>query len=479
MKQKLFTTKLVVLAALLGAMTACKDVLEPEASPVQQSTQANKNVYEQDAQYSRDSFMNHISNVEAAEFYVGKYAKFVPSTNGNNINGIFLIDYEHFLPQSWYYGSNTARFIQRTDGQSTDRTAQFGMDNYAFIVDVDGISELWKIDNVSPDAYNTTFKDMPKETLAQRAKDGMNAIDVGSVAANLGIGYTAYVDYLYDAILNDKGTWSYKYDQISISSKGVYFGKSYGPNAFHYSDFGLVQGIVPVSGAKGKYETFPYFGGIEANRVKDNPKPKHFLGTAYVSVMPTDDAWHPYSNGGITGIGLQVFRTDSMLDSYANYSHGDVADTLYMRFLKWHHVTVIIQHENNKMQLLFSGWPLNTGLAEATWGAKGWKEHVGSQVVDVTQETGLNGAKYWKYNLDNTDYSVEVNLFEPMYFGYNNNPTTGLNYVYCAPKRNAASDGSIEPTEMVIGGVYKEKHPTASGTIIGTEICFVFGGTKW
>lgn len=457
MKQKLFTTKLVVLAALLGAMTACKDVLEPEASAVQQSTQANENVYEQDAQYSGDdSFMKHIGNVGAAEFYVGKYAKFTPSTNGSNVDGLFLTDYEHFLPQSWYYGSNTARFIQRTDGQSTDRTAKFGMDNYAFNVDVDGITELWKIDNVSPEAYNSTFKDMPKETLAQRAKDGLNAINVSSV----------FVNYLYDAILNDKGTWSYKYDQSGILSKAE-------QDVNKYSDFGLFQGIVPVSGATGKYETFPYFGGIEANRVK-NPKPKAFRGTAYVSVMPTEDTWHPFSNGGITGIGLQIFSTDSMM---ATYSHGDVADTLYMPFPKWYYVTVIIQHENNKMQILFSTYPVGTGFPEATWGTK-WKEHVGSQVVDVTQETGLNGAKYWKYNIDDTDYFVDVNLFEPMFYGKNDNPTTGLNYVYCAPKRNAASDGSIKPHEVVIGGEYKEYIPTPAGTFIGTEISFVFGGRR-
>ena len=458
MKQKLFTTKLVVLTALFGSMTACKDVLEPEASPVQQSTQANKNVYEQDAQYSGDdTFMKHIGNVGVAEFYVGKYAKFTPSTNGSNVDGLFLTDYEHFLPQSWYYGSNTARFIQRTDGQSTDRTAKFGMDNYAFNVDVDGITELWKIDNVSPEAYNSTFKDMPKETLAQRAKDGLNAINVSSV----------FVNYLYDAILNDKGTWYQKSDQSGILSKGEQSG-------LLYSDYGLFQGIVPVSGATGIYETFPYLGGVEANRVK-NPKPnKGFAGTAYVSVMPTEDTWHPFSNGGITGIGLQIFSTDSMM---AEYSHGDVADTLYMPFTKWYYVTVIIQHENNKMQIAFSGYPNGTGLAEATWGTK-WKQFVGSQFVDVTQETGLNGAKYWKYNLDNTDCSVEVNLFEPMYFGKNNNPTTGLNYVYCAPKRNAASDGSIEPTEMVIGGEYKEYRPTSAGIVVGTEISFVFGGRR-
>ena len=468
MKQKLFTAKLVVLAALLGVMTACKDVLEPEASPVQQSTQANKNVYEQDAQYSGDdTFMKHIGNVGAAEFYVGKYAKFTPSTNGSSVDGLFLTDYEHFLPQSWYYGSNTARFIQRTDGQSTDRTAKFGMDNYAFIVDAEGLPELWKIDNVSPDAYNSIFKDMPKETLAQRAKDGMNAIDVGSVAANSGIGYTAYVDYLYDAIINGQGAWYPKNDQIGIASKGEQSG-------LLYSDYGLFQGIVPVSGAAGKYETFPYLGGVEANRVKDKPKPKNFSGTAYLSVMPTDDLWHPFSNGGITGIGLQIFSTDSMM---AKYSHGDVADTLYMPFPKWYYVTVIIQHENNKMQILFSTYPVGTGFPEATWGTK-WKQFVGSQFVDVTQETGLNGAKYWKYNLDNTDCSVEVNLFEPMYFGNNNNPTTGLNYVYCAPKRNAASDGSIEPHEVVIGGEYKEYIPTPAGTVIGTEISFVFGGRR-
>lgn len=465
MKQKLFTTKLVVLAALLGAMTACKDVLEPEASPVQQSTQANKNVYEQDAQYSGDdTFMKHIGNVGAAEFYVGKYAKFTPSTNGSNVDGLFLTDYEHFLPQSWYYGSNTARFIQRTDGQSTDRTAKFGMDNYAFNVAVEGIPELWKIDNVSPDAYNSIFKDMTKETLAQRAKDGLNDINVSSV----------FVDYLYDAILNNKGTWYPKNDQISISSKGIWR-KGAEIHGMLYSDCGLFHGIVPVSGVAGKYETFPYLGGVEANRVKDKPKPKIFSGTAYLSVMPTDDAMHPFSHGGITGIGLQFFETDSMM---ARYHHGDVADTLDMHFKKWYHVTLIIQHDNNKMQMLIRGYPVGTGLPEPTWGAKGWKEHVGSQVVDVTQETGLNGAKYWKYNLDNTDCSVEVNLFEPMYFGKNNNPTTGLNYVYCAPKRNAASDGSIKPIEVVIGGEYKEYRPTSSGTVIGTEISFVFGGTN-
>ena len=190
--------------------------------------------------------------------------------------------------------------------------------------------------------------------------------------------------------------------------------------------------------------------------------------------MPKDDVWHPFSHGGITGIGLQVFETDSMM---ASYKHGDVADTLYMPFNKWYHVTVIIQHENNKMQILFSSYPNGTGLSEATWGTE-WEKHVGSQVVDVTQKTGLNGAKYWKYNIDDTGYFVDVNILGPMFYGRNDDPTTGLSYVYCAPKRNAASDGSIKPHEVVMGGEYYEYRPTSADEVIGTEISFVFGGRR-
>lgn len=452
--------KIFLLAGLLGGMSACKDNIEPQLQETQQTAQTNKSTTDdsQTSQNSQDSFMKHMSNIGATSFYSGKYVNFSPTTNGENVSGLSYIERGYNELQGWHYGSENVRMLNRSDFASTDQTASFDVNNYNFFVQDKYIQgkktyQIWTIENVPEDDYNEKFDGLSNTALAQIAKDSLNAVNADA----------AYVDNIYNTISDNKGNWTLDNGKICLVSKG-------NTSALKYSDYGFKQGPKKVAGEPAHYETAPYIGGMDANRTGAPSKGTHFYGTAFVSVMPTDDYYYANAHGGIVGTHLHVFKTDSL---GARYTHGATADTLIMPFLEWYKVMFVKEHNSNRVEMVFASYPWGTYYPELQWGTK-WGADKGP--VDANTAKAPNGLVYSSYVSESPEYSVYFSMSEPLYYGKNKNTTTGIENVYCnAPKQNKASN-TIDPTEVVVSVEYREYRTDADGFINGVEMIFVFGG---
>lgn len=454
--------KIFLLAGLLGGMSACKDNIEPQLPETQQTAQTNKSTTDdpQTSQNSQDSFMKHMSNVGATSFYSGKYINFSPTTNGENVSGLSYIERGYNELQGWHYGSENVRVLNRNDIASTDKTASFDVNNYNFFVQDKYIQgkktyQVWNIENVPEDDYADKFAGLSNTALAQIAIDSLNAVNADAV----------YVDNIYNAITDNKGKWTLDNGKICLASKG-------NKSALKYSDYGFKRGPKKVAGEPDNYEHAPYIGGMDANRTEAPSKPKRFYGTAFVSVMPTDDYYYANAHGGIVGTHLHVFKTDSLR---ARYTHGATADTLVMPFIEWYKVMIVKEHKNNQVEIVFASYPWGTNYPELQWGTK-WGETKG--YVDVETAKAPNGINFSSFVSESPNYSVYFSLSEPLYYGKNNNTTTGIENVYCnAPKKNKASN-TIEPKEVVVSAEFREYRTDADGFINGVEFSFIFGGIQ-
>lgn len=446
--------KVSVLVFVTLAFFACKDQLEPESVSQQtaqgEQTTDNQQAVSYELQETGDTFMKHVSNVGAANFYVSKYAAFTPSVNGADVNGLLYTDYGFNAPQCWHYGSDNVRFVNRTDGSSTNGTATFSIpNNYTFVPS----SGIWKIENVPDEVFYSTFQSMSNAALAKIAKDSLNAINANSV----------YVNYVYADISANGGSWSETSDHAGIISKGA-------STQLSYSDCGFFEGITPVAGAAGKYEIYPYVGGNEAHRIKTPSEPTAFKGTGYIYVMPIDDDGL-FMRGGKAGkYGLQMFKTDSLV---ASYSYWDDADTLLMNFNNWYTVRVIRQHASGQMIVGFSGYPMVPTFQKDMWGV-----HDEENNFVATTQIAPNGVEYFSDVSESSDNSKYISVTKPLYYGKSSDITTGLDNVYCAPKRAKAAIDTGIPDDVIISGEFKEYRFVPAGYTLGVEISFVFGGIR-
>ena len=462
--------KVFLLAALMGGMTACKDVLEPEMTTQQQSntTSTARATFENEEPGSQDVFMKHLSSAYDAEFYAGAGGYFYPSIPGyyDDVDGLYISDYTDYGAQGNYaYYNQDEHFANRIDGQSLDGTASFVMNNYIYSVSVASTGESWKMLNVPEEVYFNSYQNMSNTLMSVSARNYLTSVGADAV----------YTDSICKAISDGRGSWTMMPVQTTVMSKGAGVG-------LHHSDFGLIEGPVPVAGEPSKHETYPYIGGVSYKRVNASSDYAKYKGTAYVSVMPTDDLLQSTSNNGNVGRGLQVFATDS---AAATFSHGAVADTLVMPFNDWYTVTIITQHSNNQMKLSFDNFPTNL-WDDDLWGTR-WSLDCNPFVYYPVQKNEMpNGVNFYNYNSQTGQFpqigykSVDVSVSEPLFYdGENTGTTTGLDYVYCAPARRtqAEDDSPYIANEAVINGSYKELHTDAVSTK-GTEIGFVFGGVR-
>ena len=455
-------TKVFLLAGLLGGMTACEDVLEPEIK--QQNTmpitETKGNAPDNYSEITNDSFMGHMSDLGATTFYNGQYANFTPSVNGGYVDGLFFTDYGHNTPHAWYYGSGNVQVLNRTDAGSTDGTASFGVDNYNFLVRDDATWKTWQIQNVPADEYSYVFGSMTPAVLAQRARDSLT---VAGAAAG-------YTNTIYNAISSGDGTWTLDNGQMKFISKGTKV-------PLQYSDFGLKQGPTKVVGAiePDKYETSSYIGGMSANRTDAPSTPMRFFGTAVVSVMPINDYDYAGARGGLVGTDLRTFTTDSLA---ATYSYGINADTLTMRFNGWYDLVLIREHGSEQIALGFGAYP---AVSDFMTGKTKWSGNENT-FVNAPINKAPNGIDFSSYVSESENYSVYVNVSEPLFYGEKTDITTGLDNVYCgAPRRAKASDDSTLPQEVVMSGDYKEYSANNVGgevLVTGVEISFAFGGRQ-
>lgn len=461
--KKLFTlfseraaSKVVLLASLLIGMTACQDSLESEVGQ-QPKTLKAISTHGDDQPDSSDPFMKHISDLGSTTFYVGQYAKFNPVLSGDDISGVLYTDYGHNTKYAWYYGSNKPNNANRNMGVVTDSIARFDTDtNYVFCaIDYDTYN-LWEIKNVPGNVYHETFEGMTHTELAQLAKDSLTAANADK----------DYTDGVYDFILSygSYGLWETRGAGFNLLSKGKKIAR------LAYSDVGFKQGPAPV-GKTNRYEASPYIGGDENKRMSAPSQPLKFAGTAFVSVMKTNDqAYYPNSHGASAGTGLEFFSTDV---STATYAYGVNADTLKMEFHGWYEIEIIRDYSagaTGQMKVSFPYYPSIATFPEKVWGVH-WNQ---SGAVNTKLFKAPNGINFSVYDSESEGNYFNMAISEPLFYGKTSTDvTTGLNNVYAAPKRNAASSEPKLPREVVISGEYKEY---LSGA--GIEVNFVFGGGR-
>ena len=449
--------KLFFLVCAVLALVACKDRLEPESDTPNTPATANQQPSSYESQKSGDTFMQHIANPGATNFYASHYASFTPSVSAGAVNGLNYVELGHNTKHAWYYGSDNTRILNRTDGTSTDASATFGMENYDYTVIDNDNYRAWQIKNVPASVYHSVFENMSNAALAQRATDSLTA-------ANAEV---AYINGVNTSIVNSEGEWTASGNLVYLLSKGSKAG------FLHYSDFGFKQGPTPVQNASGKYETVPYIGGVEANQMQAPPSMRtKYYGTAYVCVMPTSEHYYPTARGGIIGTGLEIFATDSGMSTY---SYGVEADTLRMPFKGWYTVGVVKRHSDDQIMLIFDGYPINSSLLEAEWGTQ-WNQ---ADYVEAPRTIMPNGLKYSLYSSEANDYSVYVSISDPLFYGENQNEATGLDNVYCGtPRKSKADNNPSIPGEVVICGEYKEYRKNPGSSRYGVEISFIYGARK-
>ncbi len=455
----------LILAVSAFVMIACNDKLEPERKVVEQTDDIPSAASMMDS--SSDVFMRHLSELWEAEFYAGAGGYFYPSvpTVFDDVDGLYITDYTDYGAQGNYaYYNQDEHFANRIDGQSLDGTASFVMNNYIYSVSVASTGEDWKMLNVQEEVYFNSYKNMSNTIMAHSARNYLTSIGADAV----------YTDSICNAILAGRGSWTMEPIPFTIMSKGAAAG-------LHHSDFGLIEGSVPVAGDPSKHETYPYIGGVAYKRVNASSDYAKYKGTAYVSVMPTDNNNAP-SDVENYGVGLRVFATDS---AAATFSHGAVADTLVMPFNDWYSMTIIIQHSDNQMKLSFNNFPINL-WDEDFWGTRWYFDYNPYVYYPVQKNEMPNGISFYKYNEQTGQNpqvghkSIDISVSEPLYYdGENTGTPLGLDYVYCAPVRRATAenDSPYIANEVVISGSYKELHIDAVSAK-GKEIGFAFGGVR-
>ena len=373
--------------------------------------------------------------------------------SGDDISGVLYTDYGHNTKYAWYYGSNKPNNANRNMGVVTDSIARFDTDtNYVFgAIDYDTYN-LWEIKNVPGNVYHVTFEGMTHAELAQLAKDSLTAANADK----------DYTDGVYDFILS-YGLWETRGAGFNLLSKGKKIA------LLAYSDVGFKQGPAPV-GKTNRYEASPYIGGDENKRMSAPSQSLKFEGAAFVSVMTTNDqAYYPNSHGASAGTGLEFFSAPFA----ATYAYGVNTDTLKMNFNDWYELEIIREYSagaTGQMKVSFHDYPIVQIFPEKVWGVH-WNQPGSVNVALFKAPNGINFSVY-DSEIDRNYFNMAVS--EPLFYGKTSTDvTTGLNNVYAAPKRNAASSEPQLPREVVISGEYKEY---LSGA--GIEVNFVFGGGR-
>jgi hypothetical protein len=454
------TSKIFLLAGLMGGLTACKDVIEPDMPEKTQMTNMQHS-YSDEPGFSNDGFMQHLSDIGGSAFYVMDAAKIQPVLNGNGSVNQFLItsmpdcdSHDEHLNYACYIGKTTS-FGNRVDDGSVDSVGVFDLGKvYEFRIDgcFYDPREDWAIHEVDEDSYNNVFKNMSDSALAQMAWDRLTEVN-----ANQG-----HRQNIYDSILAGHGRWEVTHDIVPIKSKGAKVG-------LQHSDFGLLQGTTHIQGEPEKCENFSYCGGVESKRLPAPNENAKYKGKAYLVIE--DNYYYKIDDTDRWGNGTRAMRILATDSAAATFSHGINADTLVMPFNDWYTVTIITKNNGQQMEYYCENY--QSVLPETTWGLQNpINNNLSSEMVEAEI-----GSKFYFSEQNNNNSEISIGVSVPDYYGENTDITTGLDYVYCAPARRAAqSNNSTMPREVVMQGILGEKNTTSSTLKLGCEINFVFGG---
>lgn len=448
--------KVFLLAGLMGGLTACKDVLEPEMKTDNRQTSSGQYFANNDDQPQYDGFMKHLSDINGTQFYSMTESRFGFMTDGTgNANQLYgesfggCDSHEEWL--NWICANNRTDIIngQRIDDGSVDSVATFKMaKKYKFIVEgcFADPRENWALYEVDEDSYNV-LKNKTLAELAQIAWDRLTEVNADS----------GHRQSIYDAILAGYGRWDSQEDIVPIKTKGAKIG-------LRHSDVGLIQGDVTAKNDPDNHEHYPYSGGVASKRLPEPQDYAKYNGKSYAvinnnTISRVDDLGHWDSEL----IDSRMVATDS---AAATFAHGAVADTLTLPFNNWYTVKFIIYNNGQQVGYIFENnqptpFNIQNTVSDNLPVTKGQTEID----IDYSNVKGYNGVSFL--------------LSSPDYYGTNSDITTGLENVYCAPaKRSKASSDNTIPDEVVMHGAFSEEIWTSDTTRKEVGMYFVFGGVK-
>lgn len=449
--------KVFLLAGLMGGMTACKDVLEPEIKQNTQQTTSGKYIINNEDQPIYDNFMKHLSDIESARFYVaGTTIRFTLGGDGN-VNRFYIFEPDGFDPRSEIisYAPDQEHSADRTyDFAGSNTDAFFGETDWDYRVE--GVfpdpHENWGIYDVPQEVYHHYFQALPDTTLARMAYEHLDSINADP----------GHRDNIYNAILQGHGVWQQEQGVFKFASQGQKIG-------LRHSDIGTIEEAQRTRNSDEGAAT--YMGGMAEERSQVPAEPTKFIGKACASICVSRHDTCSYAGHHVDfDEGYRIVSTDS---AAATLSHGDIADTLIMPFNGWYKVKVITQHANKHVDISFENYPSNSELDATQWGVHNGSQHS----FAVADTTFANGVNMYVGGTGNEDAGVELATTTPLYFGKEEGVTTGLDNVYCAPKRSKSSYDSSTPTEVVTQVFYTDVY-NQSGKKKESVISFVFGGVK-
>ena len=449
--------KIFLLASLVGGLTSCKDVLEPEIKSDALHTPNGQYVNNNDDQPTYDSFMKHMPNVANAVFYEPTedthYFLFRTDPLTQNVTRISEIRDAKNKDRNI---QNTYELIRR-DNTCVNGSANFMTEGLWFYeVEYEGNGGPggnWSIECVSQDQYDNLYRDMPDSTLANIAEARIVQTHPEDAV---------HAKKIHDAILNGQGHW--EQDDpflVTFNSKGD-------QQNLKYSDFGTFE-----ASTMDFSESFTsmYSGGIKANEINKTTVPAQtFKATAFGNVR-----CDKRENTVFGDINLMLVSTG--LDSATITIDALQNETIVMPFKNWYTVTII--RTNNSVVSRFetsnSVIPGNWQLPHQNTTETGYREgeqdnglYAKDGYAGVLTEDGILTGTSMNYYTDETgyiefvaqgyrqDWSQNNHMQFTFCLGGTNRPrpedqiTTGLDNVYCAPARRGSASNVHSSHNQVI-----------------------------
>lgn len=426
----------IVLAALIGLMTACKDQInEPENTSKQSGMSTS--IYGATDETPMDAFMKHVPNVENVKFYIPREETSYLSFEVNSASGdIYKMTEERDVKQTstnYLYPLN----FNRTDNMSSDGTASFTSEttwNYTVSYTTkNNETRTWSIEDIPATEIND-YEAISFEDLAHFARNFILQRDPNETAHADSIWSNIYFGRSGALTQNEPTT-------VQFSSMGA-------QQHLTHSDFGT---ITYTKGAT--TETKVYYGANmeDATNVLNCPATSMNI-TAYANVQRV----------GTNADGQQLVLTTGknagkyIIDEAKN-------ETIVMPFRNWYTVTIV-----KAGIYLYSYLTDSAHVVPAQWQFihidKVENESVGKVCpngslchIGLYRESEYSGikSKISRTHFLDSDNKVEVvcdgyredydasgdRIVMSFCFGgtdrYNEDPelTTGLEMIYCAPQR--------------------------------------------
>ena len=426
----------IVLAALIGLMPACKDQInEPEKTTKQSGMSTN--IYGATADETPfDSFMKHVPNGGNVKFFIPREENSRFYFEVNSASGdIYKMTEEHDVAQTSTNILYPLNF-NRTDNMSSDGTASFSLaeTTWNYLVSYttpNNENRTWSIEDIPESLYNN-YANATLSQMAGYARKKILERDPNE---------TAHADSIWSNIYFGRSGSFTQNEPVSvqIDSKGA-------QQHLEHSDFGT---ITYTQGAAS--ETKMYFGANKDDAINVYYFPaKSIQATAYANVkrygvngeseqllLSTDKNAARYvvdeAKNETIIMPFNNWYTVTFVNPYARGIHSYLTDSAHVVPAQWQFIHLDNQENAYIEKFMPNGMSAFYGIREYD-SSNGFRSNFSS--VHFLEQNGDIEVVCQGYREDYTDSDRIVMTF---CFGgtdrVNEDISTGLEMVYCAPQR--------------------------------------------